>query len=183
MRAAVTEGVGSIVVRQRPDPPGPDHGEVVIRPEAVGICGSDYHFVTGQLSDAAGGSQFPRVQGHEFAGTITALGTGCRAELGVGRRVAVWPLHVCGRCYPCSIGRPNTCDQLRLTGIHIDGGLQERLAIGQQQLFPINVDDPAIAALAEPVSIAVHAVNRAAMPGRSGSASAWSRASAAQKCW
>jgi L-gulonate 5-dehydrogenase len=163
MRAAVTEGVGAMVVRQRPEPAPPDHGEVVIRPEAVGICGSDYHFIAGQLSDAAGGSQFPRVQGHEVAGTITALGAGCRAELGVGRRVAVWPLHVCGRCYPCSIGRPNTCDQLRLTGIHIDGGLQERLAIGQQQLFPINVDDLAIAALAEPVSIAVHAVNRAAI--------------------
>ena len=75
----------------------------------------------------------------------------------------MWPLHPCGQCYPCGAGRPNACDRLTLTGIHLDGGLQERLAIGQQQVFPITVGDPAIAAMAEPVSIAVRAVNRAAV--------------------
>jgi threonine dehydrogenase-like Zn-dependent dehydrogenase len=163
MRAAVTERAGSMRVIEVAEPPAPGPADVVIRPEAVGICGSDYHFFAGQLSDAAGGSQYPRVQGHEVAGIITALGPGCRPELGVGQRVAVWPLHACGRCYPCSIGRQNTCDQFRLTGIHLDGGLQERLAIGQDQVFPIDVADPAIAAMTEPVSIAVRAVNRAAI--------------------
>jgi threonine dehydrogenase-like Zn-dependent dehydrogenase len=163
MRAAVTEGVGAMSLHERPDPPAPGAGEVVVRPEAVGICGSDYHFFSGELSDAAGGSRFPRIQGHELAGEITAIGPGCRDELRVGRRVAVWPLHPCGRCYPCGAGRPNACDRLTLTGIHLDGGLQERLAIGQRQVFPIAVDDPAVAALAEPVSIAVRAVNRAAI--------------------
>jgi threonine dehydrogenase-like Zn-dependent dehydrogenase len=163
MRAAVTESVGSMVVLDRPEPSEPGDGVVVIRPEAIGICGSDYHFFAGELSDAAGGSQFPRVQGHELAGKITAIGPGCRAELSLGQRVAVWPLHACGQCYPCGVGRPNTCDRLKLTGIHLDGGLQECLAIGQQQVFPIDVDDPAIAALAEPVSIAVRAVSRAAI--------------------
>ena len=163
MRAAVTDGVGSMAVLERSEPAAPGEGEVVIRPEAVGICGSDYHFFTGELSAAAGGSQFPRIQGHELAGTITAAGPGCRAELGIGRRVAVWPLHPCGRCYPCGAGRPNACDRLTLTGIHLDGGLQERLAISQRQVFPITVDDPAIGAMTEPVSIAVRAVNRAAV--------------------
>lgn len=161
MRAAVTEGVGSMVLLERSEPAPPGPAQVVIRPEAVGICGSDYHFFAGELSEAAGGGQFPRVQGHELAGVITALGPGCRAELTVGQRVAVWPLHPCGRCYPCRIGRPNTCDNFALTGIHLDGGLQERLAIGQDQVFPITAGDPAIAALAETVSIAVRAVNRA----------------------
>ena len=128
MRAAVTDGVGSMAVLDRAEPAPPGEGEVVIRPEAVGICGSDYHFFTGELSAAAGGSQFPRIQGHELAGTITAAGPGCRAELGIGQRVAVWPLHPCGQCYPCGAGRPNACDRLTLTGIHLDGGLQERLA-------------------------------------------------------
>jgi threonine dehydrogenase-like Zn-dependent dehydrogenase len=163
VRAAITEGVGAMVVRERPEPAAPGPGEVVIRPEAVGICGSDYHFFAGELSDAAGGSQFPRIQGHELAGTITAAGPGCRTELGIGRRVAVWPLHPCGRCYPCGAGRPNACDRLTLTGIHLDGGLQERLVIGERQVFPVTVGDPAIAAMAEPVSIAVRAVNRAAI--------------------
>jgi threonine dehydrogenase-like Zn-dependent dehydrogenase len=163
MRAAVTESPGSMVLCERPEPPPPGRGEVLIRPEAVGICGSDYHFFTGHLSDAAGGSQFPRVQGHELAGTVTALGPGCRAGLEVGQRVAVFPLHACGRCYPCRVGRPNTCDRFELTGIHRDGGLQELLAEDQQQVFPIATPWPAVAALAEPVSIAVRAVNRAAL--------------------
>jgi threonine dehydrogenase-like Zn-dependent dehydrogenase len=163
MRAAVTESAGSMVVAERPEPPAPGHGEAVIRPEAVGLCGSDYHFFGGQLSPGAGGARFPRIQGHELAGVITALGPGCRPDLSVGQRVAVWPLHPCGRCYPCTAGRPNACDRLTLTGIHLDGGLQERLAIGQAQLFPIAAGDAAVAALAEPVSIAVRAVNRAAI--------------------
>lgn len=163
MRAAVTEGVGTMVMLERPEPADPGPGIVVLRPEAVGICGSDYHFFTGHMSDAAGGSQFPRVQGHELAGTITALGPGCRPDLRIGQRVAVWPLHACGQCYPCSVGRPNTCDRFRLIGIHDDGGLQDSLAIGQDQVFPIDVGDAAIAAMAEPVSIAVRAVNRAAI--------------------
>ena len=163
MRAAVTLGVGEMVIAARPEPAAPGHGEVMLRPEAVGICGSDYHFFAGHLSEAAGGSSFPRVQGHELAGTITTLGPGCRPGLAVGQRVAVWPLHACGRCYPCGIGRPNVCAEFRLTGIHLDGGLQERLVIGQAQLFAVRSDDPAIAALAEPMSIAVRAVNRAAV--------------------
>jgi L-gulonate 5-dehydrogenase len=161
MRAVVTEGVGTIGVVDRPEPDAPGQGEVVVAPEAVGICGSDYHFFAGELSDAAGGSQFPRIQGHEVAGTIAAVGPGCREELQPGQRVAIYPLHACGHCYPCSVGRPNVCDNFKLTGIHLDGGLQERLAIGQDQVFPIDSDDPAVAAMAEPVSIAVRAVRRA----------------------
>ncbi len=160
MNAAVTERVGSMVIADRPDPPEPGPGEVIVRPEAVGICGSDYHFFAGELSDAAGGSQFPRVQGHEVGATIVALGRDCRPELEVGRRVALWPLRACGRCYPCSVERPNTCDNFELIGIHVDGGLQELLRIGQEQVFPIAVSDGALAAMTEPVSIAVRAARR-----------------------
>jgi L-gulonate 5-dehydrogenase len=161
MRAAVTEGVGAMSLLERPEPSEPGPGQVVVAPEAVGICGSDYHFFAGELSEAAGGSQFPRVQGHEVGARIVALGPGCRGELSVGQRVALWPLQACGRCYPCSVGRPNTCDNFELIGVHVDGGLQERLPVPEEQVYPIRTDDPAVAALAEPVSIAVRAVNRA----------------------
>ncbi|MGO9961751.1 MAG: zinc-dependent alcohol dehydrogenase [Solirubrobacteraceae bacterium] len=163
MRAAVTEGVGRMAVLERPEPPAPGPGEVVVAPEAVGICGSDYHFFAGELSAAAGGSRFPRVQGHEVAGAITALGAGACEELEVGQRVALWPLRACGHCYPCSVGRPNTCDNFELIGIHVDGGLQERLLTSQDQVFPIRAPDPLVAAMAEPVSIAVRAADRAAI--------------------
>ncbi|HTP21497.1 MAG TPA: alcohol dehydrogenase catalytic domain-containing protein [Solirubrobacteraceae bacterium] len=163
MRAAVTEDVGAMAVIERPEPRDPGPGEVVIAPEAVGICGSDYHFFLGELSPEAGGSQFPRVQGHEIGATIAAVGPDCREDLVVGQRVAVWPLQACGECYPCSAGRPNTCDFFELIGIHSDGGLQELLSVPAEQVYSIDADDPAVAALAEPVSIAVRAVNRASV--------------------
>jgi threonine dehydrogenase-like Zn-dependent dehydrogenase len=77
--------------------------------------------------------------------------------------VALLPLRACGHCYPCSIGRTNTCDNFELIGIHRDGGLQELLCLGQDQVFPIETADSALAAMAEPVSIAVRAVRRAAI--------------------
>jgi L-gulonate 5-dehydrogenase len=163
MLAAVTEGVGTIALRERPEPPSPGPGEVVVHPEAIGICGSDYHFFAGELSDAAGGSQFPRVLGHEVAATITSLGPGCRDELRTGQRVAIWPLEPCGQCYPCSVGRPNTCDNFKLIGIHLDGGMQEQLSVPEEQVFPIRAESPAVAAMAEPMSIAVRAMHRAAV--------------------
>ncbi len=161
MRAAVTEGVGAMAVVDRDEPATPGAGEVVVAPEAVGICGSDYHFFAGELSEAAGGSRFPRVQGHEVGATVVAVGPGARADLRAGQRVALWPLQACGECYPCSVGRPNTCDSFELIGIHVDGGLQEQLVVPDSQVYPIAVDDPGLAALAEPVSIAVRAVVRA----------------------
>jgi L-gulonate 5-dehydrogenase len=163
MLAAVTEAVGAVAVIDRAEPPGPGHGEVLLAPEAVGICGSDYHFFLGELSDQAGGSQFPRVLGHEVGARIAALGPGCRDELAVGQLVALWPLIACGRCYPCSVGRPNTCDNFKLIGIHLDGGLQRHLVTSQEQVFPIDVENAGIAALVEPLSIAVQAVRRAAV--------------------
>src|SRR3954454_24823629 len=159
MRAAVTEGVGYMRLRDVVEPGEPRAGEVVVRPQAVGLCGSDYHLFAGELSEAAGGSSFPRVQGHEVAATIEAVGPDCRPELEVGARVALWPLTACGECYPCRAGRPNACDHFRLIGIHDDGGLQERLRIAQSQVFRIETP-PVVAALAEPVSIAVRAVRR-----------------------
>lgn len=149
-----------MAVLDRPEPPDPGAGEVVVAPEATGICGSDYHFFTGELSEAAGGSQFPRVQGHEAAARIVAIGPGCDERLEVGGLVALWPLHACGHCYPCSVGRGNACDNFSLIGIHSDGSLQELLPIGADHAFPIDVDDPAVAAMAEPLSIAVRAVQR-----------------------
>jgi threonine dehydrogenase-like Zn-dependent dehydrogenase len=160
MRVAVTDGVGSMTVVDRPEPPDPGTGEVMIQPEAIGICGSDYHFFAGELSEEAGGSHFPRVLGHEVGGVITALGPDCRPDLVVGGRVAVWPLQVCGACYPCSVGRANNCENFQLIGIHVDGGMQERLCTPQQQLFPIDAD-PAVAAMVEPLSVAVRATRRA----------------------
>lgn len=160
MLAAITQAKDTIALVDVPEPADPGPGEVLLRPEAVGICGSDLHMLAGEL-DVVGNATYPRVQGHELSATIEAVGVGCRPELLPGRRVALWPLRPCGVCYPCGVGRPNVCDNFVLTGIHVDGGLQQLLCVPQRQVFPIDTDRPAVAALAEPTSIAVHAVNRA----------------------
>ncbi len=160
MIAAVTEAVGSMRVRDVPEPGDPGPGDVVVRPTAVGICGSDFHFFEGRLSEHAGGSGFPRIQGHEVAATIEAVGPDCRDGLDVGQTVALFPLTACGHCYPCRIGRPNVCVNFSLIGVHEDGGLQELLRIPQSQVFTIDGASPPVAALVEPVSIAMQAVHR-----------------------
>ncbi len=165
MRAALTKAPGTMEIVEVPEPPSPQPGEVIVGSMAVGVCGSDYHFLSGHLTEAAGGgaSAFPKVQGHEIAGTIEEVGSGCRSELESGQRVAMWPLTSCGDCYPCRLGRPNVCDNFALIGIHTDGGLQERLRVSQDQVFPTSEENASVAAMAEPVSIAVRAVDRAAI--------------------
>jgi threonine dehydrogenase-like Zn-dependent dehydrogenase len=143
-----------------PEPPPPGPGDVIVRPDAVGICGSDFHFFAGELQIFEG-SPYPRIQGHEFTGTIEELGPETTGRLGVGDRVSILPLSNCGECYPCRVGRGNVCDNFSLIGIHTDGGLQERLRIPETQVFAIATDEPATAALAEPFSIGVRTMHRA----------------------
>ena len=156
MRAVVTRAANEMEVTDLPDPRPPEGAEVLVHPEAVGICGSDFHFFLGELPVGA----FPRIQGHEIGATIEAVGPDCREELEVGGRVALWPLSSCGRCYPCRVGRSNVCDNFELIGIHRDGGLQERMLMPQTHVFP-TTQEPVVAALAEPMSIAVRTLNRA----------------------
>ncbi len=143
-----------------PEPAAPGPGEVVVHPDAVGICGSDFHFFSGELQIFED-SPFPRIQGHEFTGTIDQIGPETSGRLSVGDRVSILPLSNCGECYPCRVGRGNVCDNFSLIGIHTDGGLQEKLRVPESQVFAIATDEPATAALAEPFSIGVRTVHRA----------------------
>jgi L-gulonate 5-dehydrogenase len=164
MRAVVTRRAGTMEVGEVADPGEPGAGRVVVRPEAVGICGSDLHFLTGELATPpAFGPQYPRVQGHEFAGVVEALGPGCPPGLAVGRRVAVHPLSSCGRCRACRIGRGNACPNFRLVGVHVDGALAERVEVAAGQVFDVGDLPPAPAAFCEPMSIAVRALERGAV--------------------
>ena len=160
MRAAVTEGRGRMSVVDVPDAGGPGSGEVVVRPEAVGLCGSDFHYFLGHIGSVEDAQLYPRVQGHEAAGILEEIGPDSPTHLRAGERVAIWPLMSCGHCYPCRIGRGNVCANISLIGVHTDGALQDRLRIPASQVFPVGGQDPAVAALIEPVSIAVRAVVR-----------------------
>ena len=164
MLAAVTKSPGVMVIDNvaEPEPPGPQ--DVIIRPEAVGICGSDLHVYSGDIGALSGArSFFPRVQGHEFCAVVEEIGEDCPGGVRTGDRVAVWPLHGCGRCHPCRAGRANACVSLELVGIHRDGGLQQLLSVPASQVFGVGDLDPEPAAFIEPMSIAVHALDRAGL--------------------
>jgi L-gulonate 5-dehydrogenase len=155
MRAAVTIGPNVMSVADVAEPAGPRPGELLVRPEAVGLCGSDFHYFHGHL-----GGAFPRVQGHEFSAIVEAAGEGCPPGLATGRRVAVWPLSACGECHACSIGRENACERISLIGIHSDGALQERLVVPAAQAIAVDDLDARLTAFIEPASIAVRTVVR-----------------------
>jgi L-gulonate 5-dehydrogenase len=156
MRAALTTGASVMELVDRPEPATPGTGEVVVRPETVGICGSDFHIFLGEL----GPRYYPRVQGHELSAVVEEVGPGCEG-VEAGDRVAVWPIVPCGQCYACSIGREAVCAQIRIVGVHFDGGLQERVLLPATQVVPVGDMEPAVAAMIEPVSIAVRTVARA----------------------
>jgi threonine dehydrogenase-like Zn-dependent dehydrogenase len=140
--------------------PGPARaGNVIVRPEAVGICGSDFHLFSGDVGALSGAREFyPRIQGHEVSAIVEDPGDA--AAVREGDRVAIWPLLPCGSCYPCRAGRPNVCPRFRLVGVHLDGGLQERLEVPASTVFGVGDLDPDSTAFVEPASIAVHAVAR-----------------------
>jgi threonine dehydrogenase-like Zn-dependent dehydrogenase len=157
MRAVVTTDRAVMEVLDLPEPGEPGPGEVIVRPQAVGICGSDFHYFLGEIGDQA---QFPRIQGHEVGAVVESVGPSCSRGLSPGDPVALHPLSYCGKCYPCRIGRTNVCDNFSLIGIHTDGGFQEQLRMPEDLVFPTSASRPAVAALAEPLSIAVRAINR-----------------------
>ena len=161
MRAAVTSARGRIEVVDVRDPGAPGPAEVLVRPEAVGLCGSDFHYFLGDIGTIEDPSAlYPRIQGHEAAGTILELGPDCPSPLAAGMRVALWPVAACGHCYACGIGRGNACANISLIGVHRDGALQQQLVVPAAQVFPVGDQDPAVAAVIEPVSIAVRTVVR-----------------------
>lgn len=159
MLAAVTRSPGELVVEDVDGPRRARPGHVIVRPEAVGICGSDFHLFSGDVAALSGASDFyPRVQGHEVAAIVEDPGDSAHET---GTRVAIWPLLPCGRCYPCRNNRPNVCPAFRLVGVHLDGGLQERLEVPAEQVFSTGDLDADCASFVEPASVAVHAVARA----------------------
>lgn len=146
---------GELLVETLPIPQ-PVAGEVRVKVNYAGICGSDLHIYHGSHPFV----KYPRIIGHEFAGVIDAVGDGVDATK-IGQRVSVDPVVSCGHCYPCSIGRSNICHNLQVVGVHLEGGFSEYCCIPQQLAFslPDSVDDLA-AAMVEPFSIAANMLNR-----------------------
>ena len=166
MLAAVTRSPGEMVIEDVSGPGRARAGHVIVRPEAVGICGSDFHLFSGDVGALSGARGFyPRIQGHEVSAVVEDAGDTSQANsVKEGDRVAIWPLLPCGRCYPVP-HQPQRVRKFRLVGVHLDGGLAERLEVPAGLVFAVGDLDPDCASFVEPASVAVHALARARLRG------------------
>jgi threonine dehydrogenase-like Zn-dependent dehydrogenase len=153
MRAIVWQGPERMAVEEQPEPPDPGPGELILRPEAVGICGSEIEGYLGRM----GNRTPPLVMGHEFAGVVVAAGAG--AEELDGARVTVNPLSGCGHCRLCRAGHANLCADRVLIGIHAPGAFAElvRVPAADARVLPDGASFRT-GALVEPLANGVHAV-------------------------
>ena len=141
--------------------PKPSNDQVVIKIMANGICGSDIHFYNdGRLGNFVVNE--PYVPGHEASGVVVEIGSHVE-DISVGDRVVVEPGIPCGQCYYCRIGRYNLCKEVVfLSAPPINGTFCDYLSIRRDCVHQIPEKlSFEQASLAEPVAVAVHAVNRA----------------------
>ncbi len=165
MRAlAKTRAGPGLELVERPAPtPGP--GEVLLNVEAASICGTDHHLFTWD-EWAAENLQPPRVLGHEVAGTVVGVGQGVTRVregdlVGVESHLFDWT------CTQCRRGDMHLCRNLKVIGVHTDGGFAEQVVIPEANAIQSNGLDPAVVALQEPMGNAVHAAFVEPIEGRS----------------
>lgn len=155
MWSAVWRGGESIALEEGPVPT-PRDDEVLVRVAACGICGTDIHIIEGKFPIYGP----PRVLGHEYAGTVAAIGP-TASRVRVGERVAVEPGLTCGKCPFCRIGKEHLC-QARF--VH-PGGFAEYTMVPERLVHRLPDDLPLeIGAMAEPVACCLRAIDLAGLP-------------------
>lgn len=164
MKAVVVHAAKDVRIEDRPRPPAPQPGQVLLRMASGGICGSDLHYAQHGGFGAVRLKE-PMVLGHEVSAHVEALGEGVTG-LRKGQLVAVSPSRPCGGCHWCLQGLPNHCEKMRFYGSampfpHIQGAFREYLIADARQCVPADGLTPAEAAMAEPLSVALHATRRA----------------------
>lgn len=154
MLRAHTVARRTIELREEVDPQL-ESGHALIRVHHVALCGTDH-----SIWDDNYPTELPLVQGHEFVGVIEDIDAEA-SDLAVGTPVAISPMVYCGMCGPCQQGRFNVCETISCLGCYEDGALAELVSMPVSKLHPLPEDMPLrLAALGEPGSIAMQAVNR-----------------------
>jgi 2-desacetyl-2-hydroxyethyl bacteriochlorophyllide A dehydrogenase len=156
MRQMVMTQPGRLAMADVPAPtPGP--GEVLLRIRRIGVCGSDIHVWHGKHPFTS----YPVVQGHEYSGTVEAVGAGV-TRLKPGMMATARPQVVCGDCAPCLRGDYNICNHLKVQGFQAPGCAQDLFVVPDSRLIPL--PDSLTCeqgALVEPVAVAAHSTGRA----------------------
>ena len=154
MRAIVLKAKGDLCEELRAIPK-PAVGEMLVRVVYCGICGSDLHAYHGLQPSLT----YPCVMGHEIVGTIVEINGD--SALTIGNAVVIDPSFRCGSCIQCTSGKENICENLRVLGVHCDGGFAEYCICGINMAHRVPAGlDLEVAVFAEPMSIAVHSASR-----------------------
>ena len=132
-------------------------GQVLVKIKRIGICGSDIHVYHGKHPY----TKYPVTQGHEVSGKIAALGEGVTG-FAIGQKVTIEPQVYCGRCHPCTHGKYNLCEELRVMGFQTTGTASEYFAVDAGKVTPLpETMTYSEGAMIEPLAVTVHAVRRA----------------------
>ena len=144
-----------IIFREVPIPVPAPH-EVLVKIMRIGVCGSDIHVYHGKHPF----TKYPITQGHEVSGRIEQLGADVKG-LRVGQKVTIEPQVFCGRCHPCTHGKYNLCEELKVMGFQTTGTASEYFAVDASKITPLpdamTYDE---GAMIEPLAVTVHAVRR-----------------------
>ena len=155
MKYIVCEKPGLFSIKEK-EVPDPKENEALLKIKKVGICGTDLHAYLGNQAFFT----YPRILGHELCAEIEQIGTNDKG-LSVGDKVVVMPYLSCGECIACLHGKTNCCSNIKVLGVHTDGGMQEKIAVPIDILIPVNDLTDNQVAIIEPLAIGAHAINRA----------------------
>lgn len=137
------------------EPPSPGPGEVLVRVDRVGICGTDLGGYLGKMPFFS----YPRIPGHELGVEILEIGSDV-TNVKPGDRCSVEPYINCQKCYSCRRGYTNCCQSHQTLGVMCDGGLTERIILPARKMHLANQLSAEQCALVETLAIGCHAVNR-----------------------
>lgn len=154
MKALVCEQPGSFQYIKK-EKPLLQNGHAILKIKRIGICGTDLHAFEGTQPFF----NYPRILGHELAAEIAEIEI--NNDFAVGDRVTFSPYFYCGKCIACRNGLTNCCADIKVFGVHIDGGMSEFISVPVQYLIKGNDMSFEELALVEPLAIGAHGIRRA----------------------
>ena len=156
MKTLVLDNPGELRLTDTTTPGAPGEGEALVRVHRIGICGTDMHAFRGKQPFFS----YPRILGHELGVQVLTIGPGV-THIKPGDKCAVEPYINCQTCIACRSGKCNCCTNMKVLGVHIDGGMREQFVLPARKLHPANALSYDQIALVETLGIGAHAVARA----------------------
>lgn len=155
MKYIVCESPGNFKIKEKA-PPQRKKGEILLKINKVGICGTDLHAYQGNQAFFS----YPRILGHELAAEVLDFDED-NLRFKKGDKVIVMPYLSCGHCISCRDDKSNCCAKIQVLGVHIDGGMQEIISVPAEILLEAGKLSDEEIAIVEPLAIGAHAIRRA----------------------